>query len=72
MKSIELIYFLNVLITLISIGIVSLMVKNEIRLYAKVRVFVWVYSMVCFGCVALFWYAMIYGIINDEIGWWIQ
>ncbi len=72
MKSIELIYFLNVLITLFAIGIVSLMIKNEIRLYKRVRWFIWLYSMVCFGCVALFWYAMCYGIIHGEIGWWIQ
>ena len=72
MKSIELIYFLNILITLFAIGIVSLMVKNEKKLYGKVRVFVWIYAMVCSGLVALCWYAMIYGIINGELGWWIQ
>ncbi len=72
MKSIELIYFLNILITLFAIGIVSLMVKNEVRLYKRVRFFVWLYAMVCFGCVALFWYAMIYGIVNGEINWFYQ
>lgn len=72
MKSIELIYFLNILITLFAIGIVSLMVKNEIRLYGHISWYVWLYNMVCFGLVALCWYAMIYGIINGEIGWWIQ
>ncbi len=72
MKSIELIYFLNVLITLFAIGIVSLMVKNEIRLYGHISWYVWLYNMACFGLVALLWYAMCYGIINGEIGWWIQ
>ena len=71
MSNIYVVYPLAILITLMCLGIVSLMVKLEMQRKRRVHCFVWLYSMVVFGLVALLWYGIYQGIIDERIiGWW--
>ena len=70
MKCIETVYLLNTLLTLFAIGIVSLMVKNEIRIYGRIRWFIYIYSPICFGLIGLLWYGMFCLVANSKLNWY--
>ncbi len=70
MKCIETVYFLNTLLTLFFVGIISLMVKNEMRTRGDVGLFVYIYSAICAGLIILLWYGMYCLVANGELNWY--
>ena len=70
MKYIETVYFLNTLLTLFFVGIVSLMVKNEVRIRGDVGLFVYIYSGICGVLILLLWYGMFCLVVNGELNWY--
>jgi hypothetical protein len=65
----EVVWSIAFILTITVIWIVSFMVKNEMRVHNRVGLFVWVYGMVCCGCLMILWYALIIGAYSGYYKW---